>query len=330
MALELLSGPSVIYNPDTGAPYSFASAPGCHYVDPRGLIVNFPGERRLVVQLDGAAYVVGQPRETNSSGITIVPALVLTNASATAPQFGERRYGGQEAGIFGTGRMWLKDRITLVDDQVVRESGPVLGLTGITLLHDRYLRLSGREVQTRSLESGGTWTVERALPLPSGSSAQWMSWAREPSRLWIGVSNGRVIAYDWVAKTEVGTAYVTGVANRGMFYSAKHDVFVSLHHDAGLDQCFVRVWARTPAPTVLSAPTALSAVNQGTAVRLRTRLTGANADPVADEVVGWSVTGDATLLAASTKTDTDGYAYNTLRVAQAAGASVTVDVEAVV
>lgn len=330
MALELLSGPNVVYNPDTGAELVVqSSAPDAIWVDPRGIVMDVVNVGRVVVQMDGAAYVSGQQRRLDTQLFQVDRALVVRGGSSGNPYAGERAVGSFEATLSTAARVWAFNKITLVEDDEQTDNAPPLGNSGrgLVYLPDRFLRTTGSRFQASS-GFGVAYADESASLLPSGNTIYFLSWAAEPTEIWCASRTGMLVRYSTVTKTAVGSVLVTGVENRGLWYSRKHGVFVGLYIDTDTDRAYTRVWAQTAVPVSLAAPTAGAAVTQGASVTLTTRLLGAASEPVPDEIVGWSVTGDATLLRQTSRTDAEGYATNTLLVALDASGDVEVDVEA--
>ncbi len=330
MALELLSGPNVVVNRATGQTVVASAGGRVLWLDPRGMFY----ERteillgRALIQMDGSLYIQGHGQSTAPGSFE--PALVVRGGSLNDPSIGERTYGAVEVTLDTAARAWAWDPVALVESELLTSNAPAQSGAGLMVLPDRFIKLTGIRVQN-SAGFGVPWSDEATLPFtgtPGMRNAFYVSWSDAPNEIWISNRLGQLARYDLDNRVVVGSVVETAVENVGLFYSRKHKVFVSLHFSSVESQISTRVWANTSRPVSLSAPTLTGSLNAGRSVPVQTRLLGAHSDPVADEVVAWSVTGDAALLQPSSKTDADGYARNTLLVAMDATGSVDVDVEA--
>jgi hypothetical protein len=319
MALELLSGPHELIDLATGDTFNGEpayplSSEDIQWVDPWGFMIVGPDGYRYVVQMDGSTCRYGQG---GGLGVRWL-GLSIIGADPDSPSAGERwcseYYGGVEYAV---------THITKIRDDANIISSDVAFLARAHV-HDRFLRLSSNHIQYMT-GSAGSWVTETNVTGFSGTY-ETFSWAREGNEIWCGSGgSGQIFRYNFETKMVTSPVYTIGMPCRCLSYSAKHDVFVSLHNTYAPHQ--TRVWARTPSPASVSAPTASPAVKAGLVSTLRCRVLGDAGEPCADEVVAWSVTGDGVLSAAATATDEDGYAEVQLAVPLAATADAQVDVE---
>lgn len=302
MALELLSGPHPIVDIRTGANVDMD---GAVWVDPVGLIAPAAAGHTYLVQMDGSAF-----HYADSFGPRVF-GLCLMNGTIENPLVGDRRYSTTVFDATDSSDEWLLDRVSLIGVQLLGSEAPGDFLAAFAHLQDRYISPSGDRVNYTANGADGSH-IECTIAGLSGANT--LSWAREPGRVWIGTTTGLIVQYDFVNKVASSPVYRLGiVATRGVFYSAKHDVFISVRYNAGVNE--THVWGRRPLPNSIAAPTADRTVQAGRAVTLTTRVMGADSDPCANEVVAWSVIGEGTLERAATYTDADGYATNRLVVA---------------
>ena len=94
---------------------------------------------------------------------------------------------------------------------------------------------------------------------------------------------------------------------RGIWYSEKHDIFISLHgaYSATVPMT-TRIWANSPRPTALSNPT--GAPFKGRSSLVTVQLTGADGEACPGERIDWTLTGSGALSVAQSTTDASGYA----------------------
>lgn len=319
MALELLSGPHEAIDLSTGEtfngepPYPLSST-GIQWIDPWGFLILGPDGLRYVMQMDGSAYPYGQ-----SAGLGVRwLGLTIVGADPDTPSVGKRWYfecfGGSEYAI--TPITKIRDRDNIVSTDVA--------FFARAHVHDRYLRASSNHLQYMT-GAAGTWINEATITGFSGTN-DGFSWARESNEAWCSSGgSGQVFRYNFVTKQVTSPVYTIGMACVALFYSAKHDVFVSLHNTHAPHE--TRVWARTPSPATVSAPTATPPIKAGLVSTLRCRVLGDASEPCPGEVVAWSLTGEGVLSAEASATDEDGYAEVQLAMPLAATGSAQVDVE---
>jgi hypothetical protein len=199
------------------------------------------------------------------------------------------------------------------------------GGIGLVILPDRVIRPYVRFVQYWDADTTA-WVAEHEDAM--GIEFAYQSWDRDPSRIWFGMYDGSAMLYDWVAR-EVVRWVETGVANIGIWYWAKHDVFLSLHR-VGSDPApypfQTRVWQNAPAPASVSNPAVSPSATAGRQHTVTSRLLGSDGEPCADEVVTFA-TDVGTLGNATALTDDDGYASTTVVLPASATGDVTVDAE---
>lgn len=318
MALELLAGPYTIVDMATGSNVASISPYAVLWVESRGLIANGSSAQSLI-QMDGSACTFADDYSGMAYGLQII------NGDPTAPDVGQLWYSAKVSDPGDPVPDYALGRVTRVYDTPAIRSNAPGSLGHFARVHDRYIDVNGSHVRYWPSPTGSD---SPEATLTGMSDASWLSWARERGHIWIGGSTGKVVRYDYVNKVASSPVYQLGITSGlvALFYSAKHDVFVSVRQVS--TTFYTHVWARTPLPTSLSAPTASPTVAAGRAVTLTTRVLGAHSDPCPNEVVAWALTGEGDLESEFTATDADGYAHNRLVLpVDASGPSVQIDVE---
>jgi hypothetical protein len=318
MALELLSGPHTIVDINNDdANVALLAGYNCEWVDPVGLVAEVSVYGLYLVQMDGSACLISEFGNFTTHGLSLI------NASETDPLVGDRWYSYHDWVSTGPGKEREMNRVTRSVGRVLNANGATKIANHYAKLSDRYLSVVGSMVKTFTTDASET-TTERSIP--GLSNAQNMSWAREPERLWIGSTGGLVVQYDHVAKVEAGPIYSIGMSCSGIWYSKKHDVFISLHN-AGSGVWQTRVWARTVKPASISAPVAESTLAAGKVVSLKCRVLGSLSEVCEDEVVTWELTGPGSLSPLLSKTDAQGWARTKYTVPLSASGSADIAVE---
>lgn len=291
MALEHLAGPFTIINRLTEAPVGEFIAGAPIWVDRRGLLLPISSEGVYLVQMDGTAYPVAS--ESNDYGLALV-------GSGGAPSTRSRGYGLSDSlGSYGE---WDIDAVTLFKTARVGDSYVVLG-RNYARLHDRYVYPLAGRIYARPLDLSALGTIEASVEKLTHAVS--LSWAAG-NELVVGSSDGLVARYDWIKRTFVGALRTIGMPCLGLWWSAKHGVYVSLH-DAGTT-LVLRVWAATVQPAIVGTPTPEAPLTAGRRTRIRATVLGANADPCAGEVVAWSLTGTGSLVPLASLANDNGVA----------------------
>lgn len=313
MALELLAGPFTVTNRLTGAAVGDSISGFPTWIDGRGLVLPITNEGVHVVQLDGAAYPVIDDR-------SLTYGLVLQGAGSN-PRAGRRWYGlADEYGVFAE---WDIDDVTLYKSAQFASDTPSSLGHNYARLHDHYIYPIGGRIDWKPLDLSAGWVAETSL---SGfSNGVSLSWGTLRDEIVVGTSDGRAVRYDWVAKAFRGSINTIGMSCKGIWWSARHGVYLSLH-DAG-STLELRVWAATVRPATVSSPAPDATITAGRRTRITARVLGANADPCEGEVVAWSLTGVGTLTPAASLTDADGYAA-TYYEAPLDGATAAIEISA--
>ncbi len=291
MALEHLAGPFTIINRLNDAPVGDVIAGAPIWVDGRGLLLPISSEGVYLVQMDGAAYPVAT--ESNDYGLALIGA-------GGAPSTRPRWYGLSDS--LGTYGEWDIDAVTLFKIARVGDSYVTLG-RNYARLHDRYVYPLAGRIYARPLDLSASGMIEASVD--NLTHAVCLSWAAG-NEIVVGSSDGLVARYDWIKKTFVGEIRTIGMSCLGLWWSAKHGVYVSLHN-AGTTLA-LRVWAATVRPAVVGTPTPESPLAAGHRTRIRATVLGAHADPCAGEVVAWSLTGPGSLAPLASYTDDEGVA----------------------
>ncbi|WP_407280612.1 Ig-like domain-containing protein [Aromatoleum evansii] len=313
MALELLAGPFAVTNKLTAAAVGDSISGSPIWIDGRGLVLPIINEGVYVVQLDGAAYSVIDDRS-----LTYGLALIGTGSDP----IGRRRWHGlaDELGTFGE---WDIDGVTLYkSDQFASDTPSPLG-HNYARLHDRYIYPIGGRIDWKPLDLSAGWVAEASLAGLANAAS--LSWGTLRDEIIVGTSDGRVVRYDWVAKAFRGAIQTIGLTCKGIWWSALHGVYLSLH-DVG-STLELRVWAATVRPASVSPPAPDATITAGLRTRITARVLGANSDPCEGEVVAWTLTGVGALTQAASYTDADGYA-ETYYQAPLDGASAAIDITA--
>jgi hypothetical protein len=313
MALELLAGPFTVTDKLTGTPVGDSISGFPCLVDGRGLLLP-TSDAVYMVQLDGAAYPVVDDK-------ALTYGLVLRDAG-TDPTTGRRWHGLSDSlGTFGE---WDIDPVTLY--KTVQVAGDYIDLgKNYARLHDRYIRAVGGRVDWRLLDLSAGWVVEQSCV--GLTNAVCLSWGSRLDEIIVGTEDGQAARYDWVAKAFLGSIQSIGMTCKGLWWSALHGIYVSLH-DAG-STLELRVWAATVQPASVSNPTPDATITAGRRTRIRSRVLGAHSDPCAGEVVAWTLAGAGALTPAASLTDADGYAstwYEAPLSGGGAGIEITVEV----
>ena len=291
MALEPLAGPFTIINRLSEAPVGKTMAGAPIWVDGRGLLLPISSEGVYLVQMDGAAYPVAT--ESNDYGLALIGA-------GGAPSTRPRWYGLSDS--LGTYGEWDIDAVTLFKTDRVGDSYVTLG-RNYARLHDRYVYPLAGRIYARPLDLSASGIIEASMNnLTHGVSLSWAA----GNEFVVGSSDGLVTRYDWIKKSFVGALRTIGMTCLGLWWNAKHGVYVSLH-DAGTTLA-LRVWSATVQPAVVGTPTSEATLAAGRRTRIRATVLGAHADPCAGEVVAWSLTGSGTLSPLASCTNDDGVA----------------------
>lgn len=209
-------------------------------------------------------------------------------------------------------------------------SGPGWTASHLAFTRTKVYRVSGTALQESPRQTTPAWATIATLTSPGTASFGPKLSLDRDGKLYIGYDNGVILIYDTVTAQQLTTKYIDAtLANgRGVWYAAKYDVFLSLHYNSGDQYHYLRVWATTPRPSQLSAPTALSAVQRGRATTYRVQLRGSNNEACPGETVSWSLAGAGILLEEQSTTDASGYA--TTRVIAPVGSLPTLDLTATV
>lgn len=310
MALELLAGPFTIRNQFTGTPLDSPLTPygtrAAIWMEGIGLLIPTGDEGLFIAQLDGAAYPVA--------------------ASIKAVAFGLARKAHGNGG-YAMNRPFYTPAGDWSIDPVIwgygtKESAHAISYSNYVRLDDRYLR-PGSNAQLDAAVRGatlGAWLPE-ASHAGKGTICSF-SWANDAREIWIGTRDGWITRYDIEAKAYQGTPLQISTSCHGLWYSARHNIFVSLSE--GASSLDVRLWANQPQPAILSAPSTNAALVSGRRITVSATLTGSNGEPCPEEVVAWTLSGPGSLLLAATATDAAGTArtwYDT--PGEAAGENVT-------
>ena len=303
MALELLAGPYSITTDGGTAIDTFLNSSGMDaaYIQGVGLFASLSphGETPefCSVQLDGTCHRRGW-------------------LSKQTPLLLNLRDGGLAVSVLNA--LYAFDILAarMQDDPFY--TAPSGLLTAQVICADRYLRFSAGNVQTSA--DGVSFATEHVWSGAAPGAGNTVSRGGAPNVVCVSFPlSGQIRFYDVVRKIEVGAARYVGEANQGVWYVPRYDVFVELVSKQ------LKVLANAVRPASLANPSALTTVQAGRTVQVRTQLLGAQSEPCVGELINWSITsGSGSLTAAQTTTDEDGYAHNTLISPIGGGGDVTV------
>ena len=286
-----MAGPFTIINRLTQSPVGKIIAGAPIWVDGRGLLLPISSEGVYLVQMDGTAYLVAT--ESNDYGLALV-------GTGSAPNTRLRWYGLSDSlGSYGE---WDIDAVTLFKTARVGDSYISLG-RNYTRLHDRYVYPLAGRIYARPLDLSVPGEIEASRD--NLTHAVSLSWAAG-NEIVVGSSDGLIAHYDWLTQAFVGELRTIGMPCLGLWWSARHGIYLSLH-DAGTTLA-LRVWAATVQPAVVGVPIPKESLTAGHRTRIRACVLGAHADPCAGEVVAWSLAGPGSLSPLASYTDEDGVA----------------------
>lgn len=318
MALERLSGPHTVVSGRSDVELATLNEFSVLWVDPVGLMAE-DAFNLWLIQMDGTAFPIADDYD-------MAFGLHLLNASDDNPLVGDPWYSVKFSDPGDPVSEYLMDRVMLIRRGDALNDDAPGSLGHYARVHDRYLSASGATVRAWTDPTASIGVVEATLTGMANGS--FLSWARERGHVWIGGTTGRIVRYDYINHVASSPVYRIGVTTnvRAIFYSKKHDVFISM--DGSGSTFNMNVWARSPVPASIAAPTASPAVATGRAVTLTTRVLDAEGLACQNEVVAWSLTGEGSLQATASETDEDGYATNRLTLpVTATGPSTQVTVE---
>ena len=295
MALELLAGPFTVTNPL--AVVVSNSLDTFAYVDGHGLCANlvlFDGAGALlpggfgVIEHDGTCFVRGSTPDSATArlGINGNTGLFLQSGGVYA-------YNAVTADLSGTSLFAPLDTASIV-------RLPNAG---------RFLKVYTPPSVVQSSTDGVTWTTEYTFTggfAPSGVPSVAL---RRNGNLVLGYTNGVILTYDTTLMTRAvpdkKISFTTAI--RGIWYSEKNDIFISLHGAySSTVPMTTRIWANSTRPTALSNPT--GTLSKGRASLITVQLTGADGDVCPGELIDWTLTGTGALSASQSTTDVNGYA----------------------
>ena len=293
--LEILSGPHSLLDLNAVA-VTDDSLQQCRYWDDDVGLIFSEGrtlKKSWLIQLDGTACLRGE-----DYGV-LVPDL-------------QRERPGEYLLI----DTLFFDAIYLYDKRAATRTALLLsGATNSMLdiqarLQDRFLSASGAAVKWRPLDLSAAAVTEATLT-GAGTGVPVWSRTRDPAVLALAYENGNIIFYNHITKLQSastgsggppGAAYLG--ANKDAWYSPRHNIWIKMDASRQLT-----IHAATPGPAALSAPSG-SAALRGCVTTFTTRATGADGEPVADELIDWSLLAGSigALAAAQSRTDAAGYA----------------------
>lgn len=187
------------------------------------------------------------------------------------------------------------------------EPSPTALLGGVIQSGGKLFHIDGSgDIYSRPV-GGSTDTLELELTSALNGDA----WSPGPAAGQVFVAGrSNALLYDVAGNALVGWERKLGAtAAWPMIYSKELGVWLVLTtSNTPTTHNQISIYADQAVPTTLSAPAALSAVNEGAAPQFRVRLTGASGEPCEGYLVDWAIQLPAKLLALQSTTDSDGYA----------------------
>ena len=303
MALELLAGPFAVTDA-LGTVLLPENQQFAFYDDALGLCsYNATLDGYCIIQLDGRAYLRSNAARANRFVVDLQrPGEYLVHESLDE---GMLYLFDKRAGVFGA--LLLSGGTNFVRDIQARAL-------------DRYLNVLNNAVRFKPLDNSGSWTTEATLS-GTGSGYPAVSRTRIDGVLCLVYTDGQVVYYNVNAKAQHAGGAAIG-ANSGAWYSPKHDVFIALVANQ------VKIFANAVRPAALSNPVAETPLTKGKVSRVKVRLTGADGEACANELIGWSMAGVGSLANNQSTTDADGWSYNDYRAPVIGLGSATINAEA--
>lgn len=285
--LEILSGPHSLLDLNAVA-VTDDSLQQCRYWDDDiGLIFSESrtGKKSWLIQLDGTACSRGE-----DYGVLVLDL--------------QRERPGEYLLI----DTLLFNAIYLYDKRAATRTALLLaGTTNSMLdiqvrLQDRLLSAFGAAVKWRPLDLSAAAVTEATLT-GAGTGAPVWSRTRDPAVLALAYENGNILYYNHLTKLQAQGAAFIGT-NKDAWHSPRHNIWIKLDASRQLT-----IHAATPRPATLSVP-AGSTPLRGRVTTFTTRITGDAGEPVADELVDWSLLAGSIgqLAEAQSRTDAAGYA----------------------
>lgn len=217
-----------------------------------------------------------------------------------------------------------------VDMRILRPRGA--GTTA-TVARKPWTPVDGRYLRARNGKlyawDGAASSDEVEATLAAGIVGDgWISPGRGGRTIFVGFGDGSIRLYDLVAHEVIGNVRRLGVACVYVGYAPALGVFVSVHRDVEAPYTDrIAVWADEVRPDSIADPEEVTALRAGFVATLRTRVLGADNDPVEGILVDWSIEEPATMIDAQSMTDADGYAAARAYVLAGDGGTVTAAVE---
>lgn len=283
MALELLAGPFPVVDGNGDA---LDISQTCQHADGFGIGAYQTGFFS-VVQWDGKTY----PRATMPRAEIYVLDLQ------------------DEAGNWLIIEALLLDKIYAFDRRTgavgdLLYSGATAEMNGIQArCTDRFLNVISTHARGRPLDLSTAFANEATF-VGAGTGTASLSRTRQANVICVIWPTGEVLYYDFVNKVQVAGSGFLGT-NAGAWYSPRHDVFVVL---TGSGTNYISIYANSVAPTDISDPAASPSLQKGRSSTISVTLTGSAGNPVAGELVDWTLSGPGALLASQSLTDESGVA----------------------
>jgi len=292
MALELLAGPVPVqrYGEQPCESYSHAAP---FWLDDVGLVTSAMTATRSgwlysVIQLDGSLW----ERSTFEPGVT-------------ALKLGWDFQTQRVMGLDGSARLAFFDPLT-------GRLGPRVLATSLLAWqwarwYDRFLEaLSGKMYYLPLTTTTAIGTAEYTFSQGGGAGRGVISDAGDGT-VYVGFTDGKLYRYNPTTRQEVGSWKTLGLANKGIWYSRRFGVLISLHAN-GDNTDSLRVWSPEVRPDQLSAPVPAYTLRAGRVTRFQATVQGAQGEPCPEHPVGWRLEGPGQLLAAQSNTDAAGVA----------------------
>jgi hypothetical protein len=209
----------------------------------------------------------------------------------------------------GSGELLRYSPITVAFKENLTPTG-ILNGTKMARLPDRNLFVWFGAIRSVASSTNNindaSLVVEASLPV---SEQYPQSYSKGPQgTLYISSGDGRLYQYNTQSKALMGHPTGLGMACKGCWYIAEHNIFISIHNITGSSQQELRIWANETAPASLSNPVALNPLLKGKVTQIEVQLLGDYSEPVEGVLVDWTLTGDGALSPLQSRTDSQGKA----------------------
>jgi hypothetical protein len=271
---------------------------------------NLDGVMRLRTYLTAAAGILGIEQDDLTNNI-------IVHYAAGTPYSLNPYVGGLQPPV----------ALNAMTDGYIRTKVGWYRLSGAAIQHAPLDAADSSAFATEYTVTGGNWNI---------NSSFWRISLGPDNLIYCydgNVTNPTILAYDYVAKTEVfpnpgnpGERWELDHHVDAVFYSRHLNCFMTFEEDAltaGLAVFYI--YSTELEPNALSAPTADPAVTAGVVSAISTTLTDDKGCGIPGRLIDWSITvGNGDLLDTQTTTDEDGIATTYYRAPITGGVNPTI------